>query len=54
MKTLLLCALALGGCTFVFIKGDGNAISDTGGHGLYQPTRAHPVEDLLKHKQAGH
>jgi hypothetical protein len=56
VKTLLiLAALALGGCTLVFIRGDGNTISDTGGHGLWQPATPHPLENLLKDKtQGGH
>jgi hypothetical protein len=29
----VIAALLLGGCTLVSIEGDGNSVSDTGGHG---------------------
>ncbi|WP_160147470.1 hypothetical protein [Caballeronia pedi] len=49
--SLLNMLLSLGACTFVYIEGDHNAVSDTGGHGggVQLPTRtevSHPESPL--------
>lgn len=54
---VVVAAILLGGCTLVSIEGDGNSVSDTGGHGggLTIPATAQGepslVERLRQHQQ---
>ena len=45
----------LASCTLVYIEGDGNSISDTGGHGggLTVPPHAETLGDRLRGMKAG-
>jgi hypothetical protein len=47
----LVIAAVLSGCTLVYIEGDGNTISDTGGHGggLAMPTHTNGSQGVLEH-----
>ncbi|TCK39049.1 hypothetical protein B0G84_4377 [Paraburkholderia sp. BL8N3] len=41
----LLCALAVAGCTLIYIQGDNNYVSDAGGHGGGVALRTAPLID---------
>ena len=51
---LVLLLALLASCTLVYIEGDGNSVSDTGGHGTALSLPKQSLSDRLKNLQQNH